>query len=210
MKEILYGDIVQNICLNNNYSDIVRVLEYNNVIHIFNAFTIPKSILWLWLIQVSKRSCYASWFFTYNIELYFLNIWNWFMLRLKSLLRNEFITFMNKIKISFLLYVNLIREIWFVFLLSYQYFVVIFWFFFCQYVDKNRQEMLSKEKSDKTKVLSTRLLSINGSHPPNCINRCDDCTPCKPVIVQVHPPEIPGYYPESWKCNCGNKLYPPQ
>lgn len=81
--------------------------------------------------------------------------------------------------------------------------------FFCQYVDKIGQEMLSKEKTDKAKVLSRRLLSMAGSHPPNCINRCDNCTPCKPVIVPYQP-EIPGYHPEIYKCKCGNKLYPPQ
>ena len=82
--------------------------------------------------------------------------------------------------------------------------------FFCQYVDKIGQEMLPKEKSDKGKVLSRRLLSTIGSHPPNCINRCDNCTPCVPVIVPEHPPGSTGYYPDSWKCKCGNKLYPPQ
>jgi len=102
LKEIVYGDIVRKICSNNNYSEIVRVLEYNNVIHTINAFTIPKIIVWLWLIQVSKRSCYASWFFTYNIDLSF-------MLRLKSSLRSEFTTFIKKIKISFILYVYLIK-----------------------------------------------------------------------------------------------------
>ncbi|RHN59889.1 hypothetical protein MtrunA17_Chr4g0019101 [Medicago truncatula] len=82
--------------------------------------------------------------------------------------------------------------------------------FFCQYVNKIGQEMLSKKKSEKTKVLSRRLLSITGSHPPNCINRCDNCTPCKRVIVPTHPPQSAGYYPTSWKCKCGNKLYLPQ
>ncbi|KEH29468.1 epidermal patterning factor-like protein [Medicago truncatula] len=79
-----------------------------------------------------------------------------------------------------------------------------------QYVNKIGQEMLSKKKSEKTKVLSRRLLSITGSHPPNCINRCDNCTPCKRVIVPTHPPQSAGYYPTSWKCKCGNKLYLPQ
>ncbi|RHN59890.1 hypothetical protein MtrunA17_Chr4g0019111 [Medicago truncatula] len=67
-----------------------------------------------------------------------------------------------------------------------------------------------KKKSEKTKVLSRRLLSMTGSHPPNCINRCDNCTTCIRVIVPTHPPQSASYYPESMKCKCGNKLYSPQ
>jgi len=69
--------------------------------------------------------------------------------------------------------------------------------FVCQYVDKIGQEMLSQKKSEKGNVLSRRLLSKIGSHPPNCINRCDNCTPCIPVIVSGHPPESTSYYPDT-------------
>ncbi|KAE8726977.1 EPIDERMAL PATTERNING FACTOR-like protein 4 [Hibiscus syriacus] len=59
--------------------------------------------------------------------------------------------------------------------------------------------------------LTRRLLSGPGSSPPRCISKCGDCTPCKPVHVSVPPgtPVTAEYYPEAWRCKCGNKLYMP-
>ncbi|XP_010931343.1 EPIDERMAL PATTERNING FACTOR-like protein 4 [Elaeis guineensis] len=50
-----------------------------------------------------------------------------------------------------------------------------------------------------------------GSYPPRCTSKCGTCTPCTPVHVPVPPgtPEITEYYPEAWRCKCGNKLYMP-
>ncbi|XP_031484173.1 polygalacturonase-like [Nymphaea colorata] len=50
-----------------------------------------------------------------------------------------------------------------------------------------------------------------GSYPPHCSEKCGDCSPCKPVHVAVPPgaPVIAEYYPEAWRCKCGNKLYMP-
>ncbi|WOK95493.1 EPIDERMAL PATTERNING FACTOR-like protein 6 [Canna indica] len=50
-----------------------------------------------------------------------------------------------------------------------------------------------------------------GSYPPLCTAKCGDCTPCNPVHVAVPPgrPVIEEYYPEAWRCKCGNKLYMP-
>ncbi|KAL3631113.1 hypothetical protein CASFOL_024097 [Castilleja foliolosa] len=46
---------------------------------------------------------------------------------------------------------------------------------------------------------------------PSCIGRCEKCTPCTPVLVSVPPKtNMPlEYYPETWKCKCGDKLYDP-
>ncbi|KAL1192754.1 EPIDERMAL PATTERNING FACTOR-like protein 6 [Cardamine amara subsp. amara] len=50
-----------------------------------------------------------------------------------------------------------------------------------------------------------------GSFPPRCSSKCGRCTPCKPVHVPVPPgtPVTAEYYPEAWRCKCGNKLYMP-
>lgn len=58
---------------------------------------------------------------------------------------------------------------------------------------------------------SRRLLSGPGSSPPRCTSKCGKCTPCKPVHVPVPPgtPVTAEYYPEAWRCKCGNKLYMP-
>ncbi|XP_057953287.1 polygalacturonase isoform X1 [Malania oleifera] len=56
-----------------------------------------------------------------------------------------------------------------------------------------------------------RYLSGPGSSPPRCTGKCGKCTPCKPVHVPVPPgtPVTTEYYPEAWRCKCGNKLYMP-
>ncbi|KAG9141131.1 hypothetical protein Leryth_001635 [Lithospermum erythrorhizon] len=56
-----------------------------------------------------------------------------------------------------------------------------------------------------------RLLGIPGSFPPRCTSKCGRCTPCKPVHVPVPPgtPVMAEYYPEAWRCKCGNRLYMP-
>ncbi|BAT81375.1 hypothetical protein VIGAN_03108400 [Vigna angularis var. angularis] len=56
-----------------------------------------------------------------------------------------------------------------------------------------------------------RLLGGPGSSPPRCTSKCGKCTPCKPVHVPVPPgtPVTAEYYPEAWRCKCGNKLYMP-
>ncbi|KAK9725495.1 hypothetical protein RND81_05G148000 [Saponaria officinalis] len=50
-----------------------------------------------------------------------------------------------------------------------------------------------------------------GSSPPTCRSKCGRCTPCKAVHVPIHPGvSMPlEYYPEAWRCKCGNKLYMP-
>ncbi|GAA0142576.1 hypothetical protein LIER_03441 [Lithospermum erythrorhizon] len=56
-----------------------------------------------------------------------------------------------------------------------------------------------------------RLLGKPGSFPPRCTSKCGRCTPCKPVHVPVPPgtPVMAEYYPEAWRCKCGNRLYMP-
>ncbi|XP_058110595.1 EPIDERMAL PATTERNING FACTOR-like protein 4 [Magnolia sinica] len=56
-----------------------------------------------------------------------------------------------------------------------------------------------------------RFLSGPGSSPPRCTSKCGRCTPCKPVHVPVPPgtPVTQEYYPEAWRCKCGNKLFMP-
>ncbi|XP_076927881.1 uncharacterized protein LOC143591600 [Bidens hawaiensis] len=58
---------------------------------------------------------------------------------------------------------------------------------------------------------SRRRLAGPGSSPPRCAWKCGRCTPCKPVHVPVPPgnPVTAEYYPEAWRCKCGNRLYMP-
>ncbi|KAJ1298692.1 hypothetical protein BS78_01G473100 [Paspalum vaginatum] len=50
-----------------------------------------------------------------------------------------------------------------------------------------------------------------GSSPPTCHSRCGGCHPCRPVHVAIQPGRsFPlEYYPEAWRCKCGNKLFMP-
>ncbi|KAL2324437.1 hypothetical protein Fmac_023495 [Flemingia macrophylla] len=50
-----------------------------------------------------------------------------------------------------------------------------------------------------------------GSSPPSCRSKCGWCSPCQPVHVPVQPGFIISleYYPEAWRCKCGNKLFMP-
>ncbi|KAH6814484.1 allergen-like protein [Perilla frutescens var. frutescens] len=64
----------------------------------------------------------------------------------------------------------------------------------------------------KLSIVGTRrLLGGPGSSPPRCTWKCGGCTPCKPVHVEVQPgtPVTTEYYPEAWRCKCGNNLYMP-
>nr|XP_009788981.1 PREDICTED: polygalacturonase [Nicotiana sylvestris]XP_016462214.1 PREDICTED: polygalacturonase-like [Nicotiana tabacum] len=56
-----------------------------------------------------------------------------------------------------------------------------------------------------------RILGGLGSSPPRCMSKCGRCTPCRPIHVAVPPgtPVTTEYYPEAWRCKCGNKLYMP-
>ncbi|EXB51155.1 hypothetical protein L484_009119 [Morus notabilis] len=56
-----------------------------------------------------------------------------------------------------------------------------------------------------------KRLAGPGSSPPACRSKCGRCSPCKPVHVPIQPGlSIPlEYYPEAWRCKCGNKLFMP-
>ncbi|XP_050902409.1 EPIDERMAL PATTERNING FACTOR-like protein 6 [Lathyrus oleraceus] len=72
-------------------------------------------------------------------------------------------------------------------------------------VKEIQQGIVSHKKSDASKVLSSRrFLTPIGSHAPTCVNSCETCTPCTPVLVPGPPPES-----EVWKCKCKDKLYDP-
>ncbi|XP_010932818.1 EPIDERMAL PATTERNING FACTOR-like protein 5 [Elaeis guineensis] len=56
-----------------------------------------------------------------------------------------------------------------------------------------------------------RRLVGPGSSPPTCRGRCGRCLPCQPVHVAIQPGRCTPleYYPEAWRCKCGNKLFMP-
>ncbi|KAJ0786013.1 putative EPIDERMAL PATTERNING FACTOR-like protein [Helianthus annuus] len=59
------------------------------------------------------------------------------------------------------------------------------------------------------------------SSPPSCMNKCENCTPCEATLVNPLDPKLIdykdqslwehnyNYYPQVWKCKCGDKLYEP-
>ncbi|KAJ0809472.1 putative EPIDERMAL PATTERNING FACTOR-like protein [Helianthus annuus] len=76
------------------------------------------------------------------------------------------------------------------------------------------QDIANSEKETLwawTTTTSRRRLTGPGSSPPRCAWKCGRCTPCKPVHVPVPPgnPVTAEYYPEAWRCKCGNRLYMP-
>ncbi|XWS53926.1 hypothetical protein CRYUN_Cryun10bG0042200 [Craigia yunnanensis] len=61
------------------------------------------------------------------------------------------------------------------------------------------------------RFLAQKRLDGPGSSPPSCRSKCGSCSPCKPVHVPIQPGfSMPlEYYPEAWRCKCGNKLFMP-
>ncbi|CAN4092899.1 unnamed protein product [Withania somnifera] len=61
------------------------------------------------------------------------------------------------------------------------------------------------------RVVIQRRLIGPGSSPPTCRSQCGRCSPCKPVRVSVEPDFsfTLEYYPEAWRCKCGNNLFMP-
>ncbi|CAH2079142.1 unnamed protein product [Thlaspi arvense] len=60
-------------------------------------------------------------------------------------------------------------------------------------------------------LMGSKRFGGPGSSPPTCRSKCGKCQPCKPVHVPIQPGmSIPlEYYPEAWRCKCGNKLFMP-
>ncbi|XP_058734753.1 EPIDERMAL PATTERNING FACTOR-like protein 6 [Vicia villosa] len=73
-----------------------------------------------------------------------------------------------------------------------------------QHIEKIEEKLVPQIKSDEFKgLLSRKVFSKIGSHPPSCKDSCGNCSPCNPILVSV-PPNA-----EVWKCKCGDKLYDP-
>ncbi|XP_034908300.1 EPIDERMAL PATTERNING FACTOR-like protein 6 [Populus alba] len=81
--------------------------------------------------------------------------------------------------------------------------------FYFQEFEKTRSGY--DEQMEVSSSMARRFLSGPGSSPPRCTSKCGNCTPCKPVHVAMPPgtPVTTEYYPEAWRCKCGNKLYMP-
>lgn len=60
-------------------------------------------------------------------------------------------------------------------------------------------------------MVDEKRFGLPGSSPPSCRSKCGWCNPCQPVHVPVQPGLIIRleYYPEAWRCKCGNKLFMP-
>ncbi|KAI4992863.1 hypothetical protein ZWY2020_007176 [Hordeum vulgare] len=64
---------------------------------------------------------------------------------------------------------------------------------------------------DPAETARRRELVGPGSSPPTCQSRCGRCHPCRPVHVAIQPGvSFPlEYYPEAWRCKCGDRLFMP-
>ncbi|KAJ3680938.1 hypothetical protein LUZ60_015427 [Juncus effusus] len=84
-------------------------------------------------------------------------------------------------------------------------------------VNKDRRSMTMRPNAYiediGRKPIRRRLSAGPGSYPPRCSYKCGRCTPCNPVHVPVPPGRTmffpTEYYPEAWRCKCGNRLYMP-
>lgn len=60
---------------------------------------------------------------------------------------------------------------------------------------------------------SSSRRGLVGSSPPTCRAKCGTCNPCKPVHIAIGSPHgvisETEYYPEVWRCQCGNRYYMP-
>ncbi|EEF34910.1 conserved hypothetical protein [Ricinus communis] len=51
-----------------------------------------------------------------------------------------------------------------------------------------------------------------GSFPARCHSKCNQCNPCLPVEVSIRSMELKEkeyYYPQVWKCMCGDDIFSP-
>ncbi|KAK9923132.1 hypothetical protein M0R45_031565 [Rubus argutus] len=67
--------------------------------------------------------------------------------------------------------------------------------------------------SESRDLQQTKL--VMGSGPPSCYMKCQGCTPCTATLVTVpahHPrgEEDEPYYPQTWRCKCGDRLFDPR
>ncbi|KAJ1402576.1 Epidermal patterning factor protein [Sesbania bispinosa] len=78
-------------------------------------------------------------------------------------------------------------------------------------VMKHYPQKEEKENGSPAAPLAQKRLAGPGSSPPSCRSKCGWCSPCQPVHVPVQPGLIIRleYYPEAWRCKCGNKLFMP-
>ncbi|KAI3839163.1 hypothetical protein MKX03_032793 [Papaver bracteatum] len=81
-------------------------------------------------------------------------------------------------------------------------------------IKSSRRGNNNGESMKRVMMMNRRRVLIRmgvGSSPPTCRSRCGRCSPCKAVHVAIQPGRsvILEYYPEAWRCKCGNKLFMP-
>ncbi|XP_078179422.1 EPIDERMAL PATTERNING FACTOR-like protein 5 [Carex rostrata] len=76
---------------------------------------------------------------------------------------------------------------------------------------KHRAQVELQRLGRESMLTTRRMLLGPGSHPPRCTTKCGHCLPCQPVHLPVSPGSnvIMEYYPEAWRCKCGDRLYIP-
>ncbi|KAG8090250.1 hypothetical protein GUJ93_ZPchr0011g27174 [Zizania palustris] len=80
-------------------------------------------------------------------------------------------------------------------------------------LDSSLMMLTTSRGADDAPAGARRRLIGPGSSPPTCRARCGRCTPCRPVHVAIQPAGVAAlqweYYPEVWRCKCGDKLFMP-
>lgn len=81
--------------------------------------------------------------------------------------------------------------------------------FSCDFFSVDSVRLPSSESRD---LQQTKL--VMGSGPPSCYMKCQGCTPCTATLVKVpahhpHGEEDEPYYPQTWRCKCGDRLFDP-
>ncbi|CAM6007544.1 unnamed protein product [Sphagnum balticum] len=75
--------------------------------------------------------------------------------------------------------------------------------------------MVWKDKQQPVhgEIMHAHRRVLVGSSAPTCRGSCGLCQPCQPVHVVIGVPHVAiaqqEYYPEVWRCACGNMLYIP-
>ncbi|CAA7015380.1 unnamed protein product [Microthlaspi erraticum] len=75
----------------------------------------------------------------------------------------------------------------------------------------NFSERLGRGAGLPGRIVDQKRLSRPGSAPPRCRLRCGNCEPCQAVRVCIQQGLITPleYYPEAWRCKCGERTFMP-
>ncbi|XP_051152703.1 EPIDERMAL PATTERNING FACTOR-like protein 5 [Andrographis paniculata] len=73
------------------------------------------------------------------------------------------------------------------------------------------RKICARKMREETTMETWQKINSIGSSPPTCRSKCGKCAPCTPVRVPVRPgfDLLLEYYPEAWRCKCGDQIFMP-